>query len=747
MNRITYALALIVALIVTLPVATRAQQGGAPALEKIGPATVVVDDPDFTLRVRGENFDTQSVVLLDGQPLETLFVSKKRLRARVPGEVMEAAGSHTISVRTGAGATTGTLAFTVVAKEPGLTIERVNPDSFEVVGFGNAQIIFRLAGSGFNDGSKVLIYGQAVETEVFERGILQFLVPTELLDAPGLMPIQVRNSGGALSNLFTVTIVDKPAQIASLDPPSVKAGSAAFKLTLTGAGFSPEARVLFNGVELQPTTVRDQKIEVTVPASLVADVQQAVIYVVQSTGLSNAAVFRVTPTDGDPVLYTVAPDEVQAGAGGQTVEISGANFGENSVVLVNGNEVRTTFVGRAKLTFKLTESQTATPGVTYTVQVRNSGGVVSNILSFTVVEAAVVSTVSGENLDGFVDGALGTARFRRPSRIAVGPDGRLYIADQSNHAIRRLDPSTGIVETLAGDGTAGYVDSGDSTKPDLSVPRFNNPLGVAVADDGTVYVSDYGNLVIRRMRPQGSGYVVDTVAGRNAMITDRENQTRTESNSTRRGIPGYMDGAGTTARFRGPDGMALGSNGLLYVADAQNHYIRAVDTESGSFTVSTIAGLGIGAFADGDRDTARFRLPADVALTPQEDALIVADLGNNRVRRIDLETSTVTTFAGSGAEAVASGPELLAAYRGPIGVTVAPDGTVYVTDNGSNTIRKVTPEGITTTLTGNPNRSKFRDGIGPNARFKDPRGIVYHRQLGVLYVADQGHHRIREIEP
>ena len=72
--------------------------------------------------------------------------------------------------RATAGATTGTLAFTVVAKEPGLTIERVNPDSFEVVGFGNAQIIFRLAGSGFNDGSKVLIYGQAVELMEAEEG-------------------------------------------------------------------------------------------------------------------------------------------------------------------------------------------------------------------------------------------------------------------------------------------------------------------------------------------------------------------------------------------------------------------------------------------------------------------------------------------------------------------------------------------------------------------------------------------------
>lgn len=744
MTRIKFALALLIAFAVGVPAVASAQSGGAPALDKIGPATVAVDDPDFTIRVRGENFDARSVVLLDGQPLETFFISKKRLHARVPGNTTASAGTHTVAVRTGAGATTGTKTLTVIARDAGLTVDRVNPDSFQVVGFGNAAVVFRVGGKGFTENTKALVYGQEVPTSLFEKNVLELQIPTELINAPGLMPVQAKNNN-QLSNLVTVSIFDKPAQVTALSPPSVKAGSAAFDLELTGNGFSKEARVLFNDVELVPTSVKAQTIEVRVPANLVASVQQVVIFVSQATGLSNAIVFRVTPQSGDPVSYSLSPDEVQAGSGGQVVDVAGANFEEKSVVLVNGQQARTTFTGRAKVSFKLTEAQTSTPGVDYAIQVRNTDGTVSNFLTLRVVDAAVVSTVSGAKLDGFVDGGFGTARFRRPSRMAVGPDGLIYVADQLNHAVRRFDPSTGVVETLAGDGKAGYVDTGDSTKPNLSIPRFNNPLGVAVDANGTIYVADYGNQVVRRMRPNGSGFIVDTIAGRNERVEDAD--TRTEENSTRRGLQGYADGPGATARFRGVDGLAISSAGMLFVADAQNHYIRAINTRSAQFTVTTVAGLGINGFTDGDRDTARFTLPVDVALTPDEEALIVADLGNNRVRRIELETGSVSTLSGNGLEGIASGPPLLAAFRGPIGIAVAPDGTVYVADHLSNTVRKVTPDGTTTTLAGNPKKTKFKDGIGPVARFKDPRGIVYHPDLGLLFVADQGHQRLREIEP
>ena len=734
--------ALLAILIPAVPVARAAD----PTLTKVGPNTVSVGDPDFTLRVIGTAFDDDSVILLDGAPLlPTQFVSKKRLQALIPMTVTAATGTHTVAVRRGDGVTTASLTLTVGTKLPGVTIDRVNPDALGLITSGFAAE-FRLSGVGFNDKSKVLIYGASLETTLREKGVLSVIVPNGFLSVPGILPIQVKADGGGLSNIFTVTVYDKPATITSLNPANVKAGAAAFEMKIDGAGFAQDAIVTINGVELTPTSIKSQLIKLMVPASAVTTVSEAVVYVVQSTGLSNAFILRITPANDNPFLYTVTPNEVQAGIDRATsVAVNGANFAEKSKVFLNGTEVKTTFIGKGRVDFNLSKENTATAGVTYQVQVRNNDGTVSNFLPVSVVRASVVSTLAGKSLDGFEDGDSETAKFRRPSRMAIGPDGFYYLADQQNNAIRRINPATGFTETIAGDGQPGYVDSGDSTDANFSVPRFNNPLGIAVAENGTIYVADYGNRVIRRVRVTGSGVTVDTVAGENTLIDDKDE--RAETKSTRRGLQGFGNGAGAVARFRGPDGMALASDGTLYVADATNQYIRAIDTTSSTFQVTTASGIGITGFTDGDGSTARYTFPLDVALTPDETGLVVADFGNNRVRLFDIASGSVSTIAGSGFEGTASGGPFVAQFRGPIGVTVGSDGTVYVTDNASNTIRRVSPEGNTTTLAGGGSRSKFKDGIGPDANFKDPRGILFDPAVGSVVVSDQGHQRLRKIVP
>lgn len=729
--------------LVVCAASTRTALAATPTLDKIGPDLVSVGDPDFTLRVSGETFDKTSVVLLDGAPLQTTFISKKRLHAVVPQQTTNAAGTHTVAVRNGAGETSGTLALTVGARNENITIERINPDTLPVVTLGLSPQI-KLSGEGLKSTSKVLLYGRSVDLSDSANGSLTLFVPTEFASVPGLLPVQVKNDNG-LSNMVTVPIYDKAATIGSIDPVSVKAGSEAFTLKLSGSGYGQEAVVRINGVDLVPTSIKSQEIKVDVPAAVVAAEAQLPVYVVQSTGLSNVAILRVTPADGSPIVYSISPDRIQAGAGAVKVAVSGANFGEKSKVLVNGDEVKTSFNGRANLTFKLSDSDTDTAGTTYNVQVRNNDGTVTNTVQLRILEPAMVSTVTGDKLDGFRDGGPDEARFRRPSRMAVGSDGLIYVADQLNHAVRRLNPATGLVETLAGDGLPGYVDTGDSTDADFDTPRFNNPLGIAVAANGTIYVSDYGNSVIRRLTPTGSGYTVDTVAGANERIKDKD--TREMLHATRRGLGGFQNGEGSVARFRGPDGMAIGPDGTLYVADATNHYIRGIDTTSATFDVRTVAGIGITGFTDGDLSTARFTTPTDVALTPDGEALIVADFNNNRIRRVELATGQVSTVAGSGFEGTDSGSPLFATFRGPIGVAVGADGTIYVTDHFSNLIRVITTDGVTTTLAGGSSKKKAFDGIGPKSRFKDPRGIVYYPTTGDLYVADQGHQRVRKIEP
>lgn len=744
MIRSKHVLALVALLAILIP-GVPVARAADPTLTKIGPDTVSVGDPDFTLRLKGTAFDEDSVVLLDGVVQPTQFVTKKRLQIHIPMTVTAATGTHTVAVRRGDGVMTASKVLTVGTKLATVTIDRINPDALGLVTAGFAAE-FRLAGTGFNDKSKVLVYGTALETTLREKGVLSVVLSNEFISVPGILPFQVKDNSGGLSNMFTVTVYDKPATVNFFEPANVKAGSAAFEMKIDGTGFAQDAIVTIDGVELTPTSIKSQVIKVMVPASLVTTVREAVVYVVQSTGLSNATILRITPASESPFAYTVTPNEVQAGTDRATViSVNGANFAEKSKVLINGTEVKTTFIGKARVDFTLSKDATDTAGVTYQVQVRNNDGTVSNPLSVSVVQASVVSTLAGKSLDGFEDGDAETAKFRRPSRMAIGPDGFYYLADQQNNAIRRINPATGFTETIAGDGLPGYVDSGDSTDESFSVPRFNNPLGIAVAGNGTIYVADYGNRVIRRVRVTGSGVTVDTVAGENELIDDKD--VRAETKSTRRGLQGFGNGAGAVARFRGPDGMALASDGTLYVADTTNQYIRAIDTTDSTFPVTTASGIGIVGFTDGDVSTARYSFPLDVSLTPDETGLVVADFGNNRVRLFDIATGAVSTVAGSGFEGTASGGPLVAQFRGPIGVTVGSDGTVYVTDNGSNTIRRVSPEGNTTTLAGGGSRSKFKDGIGPDANFKDPRGIIFDPSVGSVVVSDQGHQRLRKIVP
>ncbi len=743
MTRFNVVVLVLLALAMQLPIAT-VVRAADPTLKNIGPATISVGDPDFSLRVAGENFDDGSVVLLDGVAVQTSFLSKTRLYGKIPAAVSNATGTHTIAVRNSAGMTTANLTLTVGTADPNVVIERVNPDSLGVITTGQGAE-FRLAGEGFNDKSKVFAYGKAYATTLREKGVLAVLLTSDVISVAGIIPLQVKPEGGGFSQMITVPVYDKTATISSLDPLNVDAGAEEFTLKINGTGFEQAATVLVGDTVLTPTSVKSQEIKVTIPATVVANVAQLIVYVSQSTGLSNASVLRVVPADGSPLVYTVNPITVQVGAGATTVDVSGANFEDKSTVLVNGVEAKTTFFGKSAVSFKLTDTQTGTEGVVYAVQVKNKDGAVSNAATVTIVPAALVSTLSGLKLDGFVDGSPDEAKFRRPSRMAVGPDGMIYVADQLNHAVRRLNPATGFVETIAGTGTPGYIDTGDSTKPDFVDPKFNNPLGIVVSPAGVIYVSDFGNNVIRRLTPSGSTYVVDTVAGANELIKNADQRQATHS--TRRGLSGFANGAGSIARFRGVDGMSLASNGTLYVADASNQYIRSVDTASSTFDVATVSGLGIAGFNDGTSETARYTTPTDVSVSADDSTLYVADFGNNRIRQIDLATGVVTTLAGNGQNGSSSGTRLQASFDGPIGVAATPMGTVFVADNGSATIRRISPEGITTTLAGQANKTKFKDGIGPLSRFKFPRGLVFSTSRLELFIADQSHQRIRSIVP
>ncbi len=200
---------------------------------------------------------------------------------------------------------------------------------------------------------------------------------------------------------------------------------------------------------------------------------------------------------------------------------------------------------------------------------------------------------------------------------------------------------------------------------------------------------------------------------------------------------GFADGTGEDAKFAKPHGVAVDADGNVFVADFDNHSVRKITPDG---VVTTYAGTGEAGFADGPATTAQFAKPAGVAVDAMGN-VYVADLDNNRIRKIS-PTGDVITMAGTGVEGSADGAGSVATFGWPIGVVLDTDGNVYVAGATSLKIRKVTPEGFVTTIAGST--LGFADGTGEDAKFDIPHGITIDAAR-ILYVADKNNCRIRKV--
>ncbi|TGE18058.1 NHL repeat-containing protein [Hymenobacter elongatus] len=272
------------------------------------------------------------------------------------------------------------------------------------------------------------------------------------------------------------------------------------------------------------------------------------------------------------------------------------------------------------------------------------------------------------------------------------------------------------VTTVA--GAARQPGSSDGTG---RAARFNRPTGIAVATDGAVYIADTDNHTIRRITPLGA---VTTLAGT-------------------AGSKGHLDGQGTAARFNRPVGLAIDASGTLYVADGENHIIRKI-TLAGS--VTTLAGkAGRKGSTNGQGDEARFNYPHALAVDTKG-IVYVADTESHTIRCITA-AGVVTTLAGAaGQKGAIDGENAMARFSHPSGIAVDSAGIVYVAENGTHTIRKITPAGHVATLAGMAGQNGAADGTGAAARFDTPNGIAADAR-GTMYVADYVSSTIRRITP
>jgi RHS repeat-associated protein len=311
------------------------------------------------------------------------------------------------------------------------------------------------------------------------------------------------------------------------------------------------------------------------------------------------------------------------------------------------------------------------------------------------------------------------ARLKQPSGLALGPDGRLYIADTDQYRIRRIE-ANGTMSTVAGTGeccTEG--NGGPATQANVRLP-----IGISFGPDGSYYFADWFTGIIRKVAPNG---IISTVAGG--------------------GPPAYPSvgdgGPATQARLDYPYDTAIGPDGSLYIADRDHHRIRKVAPNG---TISTIAGDGTsGSSGDGGlANAARLASPKGLDIGP-DGSLYIAD--SSRIRKIAPD-GTISTVVGTGVAGWSGdgGLATAATIYWPTDIDVMPDGTIYIADTGNHRIRKVSPGGIISTIAG--------VGIGfggdgkpaTQARLRSPERVVATAD-GTVYIADTGNSRIRRIAP
>jgi trimeric autotransporter adhesin len=344
---------------------------------------------------------------------------------------------------------------------------------------------------------------------------------------------------------------------------------------------------------------------------------------------------------------------------------------------------------------------------------------------FTLSEAQTISTFAGTGGTGYNgDNIQATAaEFFVPEDVAVDDSGNVYVADLLNNRIRKITAATGIITTVAGNGTAGHSgDGGPATAAEI-----DEPSGVCVDTAFNIYIADYQSNKVRKVNKRTG--IITTIAGTGGNGYNGDNIQA------------------TSAELSNDEDIAVDDSGNVYIMDTGNYRIRKVSKTTGIIT--TLAGNGVNSYSgDGGPATAAEMGHAELLVSDAIGNIYFGDEDNDRVRYINKSTGIITTVCGNGTASFSGegGPATAAEISGPEGTTLDAAGNLYFADIGDNhalTVNKTS--GIMTDAAGDGTNGFFGDG-GPatNAELAAPTGIAMDK-FGNLYIADQGNGRIRKV--
>jgi sugar lactone lactonase YvrE len=399
-----------------------------------------------------------------------------------------------------------------------------------------------------------------------------------------------------------------------------------------------------------------------------------------------------------------------------------------------------------------------------------------------VVSTGVISTAAGNGTAGYSgDGGQATAaKLNSPEDVAVDSSGNLFIADTNNNRVRKVNVSTHVITTVAGKGTAGY--SGDGGQ--ATAAKLNSPEGVAVDSSGNLFIADTNNGRIRKVTTSG---VINTAAGNgtagyggdggqataaelncpggvavdssgdvfiadtnNNRVREVNNASKVISTSAGNGVIYTGDGGqATAAQLDFPQSVAADANGDLFIADTFDDVVREVNGATGVITTVAGDGSGISGYSgdDGQATAAKLDHPEGVAVDSSGD-LFIADMYNNAIREVNLATGVITTVAGDGFGGYSGdgGPASAAELFFPAGLAVDSGGDLFIADSGNNAVREINHvTGDIATVAGTGTAGFSGDGgRATAAELNDPCGVAVDSN-GNLFIADSGNNRVREV--